>query len=281
MGGVMMYPARQRVVPRSLANHVDGLTHDLRNVMASLQLCAEVMGQPGVLMPGHEYLAGEVRSVVSAAVGLLQRVGTLSDGNAGARAGWVAREDRPGARVAKVMADVEGLLKRVAGPGVLLEMECAPCWGRMAMTREDLARVLVNLVCNASEAVPEGGRIRVTAQMAGGQSFGWNGQGMQAAESVLICVQDDGPGVPKEIAGRIFEAGFTTKPCVGVSEGRMSKASRGLGLALAKELVELAGGRLRLAPSARGARFEVEIPLTNVMPPWVLRAEFDGQGGRA
>ncbi|MGC8548584.1 MAG: sensor histidine kinase [Acidobacteriaceae bacterium] len=277
----MMFPAGQRALPRSLANHVDGLTHDLRNVMASLQLCAEVMGQPGVLMPGNEYLAGEVRSVVNAAVGLLQRFGTLTEGNAGGRVGWTAREDLQGARVGEVMADVEGLLRRVAGPGVRLEMACAPCRGRMAMPAEDVARVLINLVRNASEAMPKGGRIRVTAQMANGQSFALRGQTMQSAEAVLICVQDDGPGVAKEIARQIFQPGFSTKACVHGGAGRDLGVRRGLGLAMARELVEMAGGSLKLASCARGARFEVEIPLTNVMPSWASRAQFDGQGGRA
>lgn len=281
MGGLMMFPARQRAVPRGLANHVDGLAHDLRNVMASLQLCAEVMGQPGVLMPGNEYLAGEVRSVANTAIGLLQRLGTLTEGNAGGRAGWTAREDLQGARVGKVMTDVEGLLRRVAGPEVRLELECAPCWGSMAMSAEDVARILINLVRNASEAMPEGGRVRVTAQMASGQSFALSGQVMQSAEAVLICVQDDGPGVAKEIATQIFQPGFTTKVCVDGDAGRIVKVGRGLGLAMARELVELVGGSLKLVSSARGARFEIEIPLTNVMPSWASRAQFDGQGGRA
>jgi signal transduction histidine kinase len=268
-------------MPRSLANNMDGLTHDLRNVMASLQLCAEVMGQPGVFMPGNEYLAGEVRSVADAAIGLMQRVGTLTEGNAGARAGWVAREDRPGARVGKVMADAEGLLRRVAGAGVRLEVACAPCWGRLAMPAEDLARVLVNLVRNASEAMPKGGRIRVTAQMAGGQSFAVSGQAMQTAHAVVISVQDDGPGVAKQLAGQIFVPGFTTKQCVDGFAGKTVKTGRGLGLAMARELVEMAGGTLRLTPCSRGARFEMEIPLTNVMRPWASRARFDGEGGRA
>ena len=281
MGGLTMFAARERAVPRSLANHVDGLTHDLRNVMASLQLCAEMMGQPGVLMPGNEYLVGEVRSVVNAAIGLMQRLGTVTEANAGGRVRWRAQEDQQSARVGKVIADVEGLLHRIAGPRVRLDVECAPCWGLMAIPAEDVARVLVNLVLNASEAMPKGGRIRVTAQMAGGQSFVLSGQTMQPAEAVVICVQDDGPGVAKEIASKIFEPGFTTKVCVDGEAGRNVKVGRGLGLAMARELVEMAGGSLKLLPSSPGARFEVEIPLTNVMPSWASRAQFDGQGGWA
>jgi signal transduction histidine kinase len=176
---------------------------------------------------------------------------------------------------------MEGLLRRVAGPDVQLEMDCAPCWGRMAMPAEDLARVLVNLVRNASEAMPEGGRIRVTAQMAGGQSFVAQGKAMRASDAVTIAVQDSGPGVPQEIAGAIFKAGFSTKSCLEGDADQVLQAGRGLGLAMAKELVEIAGGRLKLARCARGARFEMEIPLTNVMRPWALRRRFEEEGGWA
>lgn len=281
MAGVMTFPARQRAASRGLANGLDGLTHDLRNVMASLELCAEVMGQPGVLAPGHEYLAGEVRSVVDAAMGLMRQMGQLSQGRTAVTARWTPRHGAAGSDVVQVLADLERVLRRAAGPNVRVDMECAPCWGRMAIPVEDLVRVLVNLVRNASEAMPKGGRIRITAQMAGGQSFAASGQPLHAANAVLICVQDSGPGVAKELAERIFEPGFTTKQVFHNDAGQSLASGRGLGLAMARELVEMAGGSLMLAPCAGGARFEVQLPLTNVMRSWGSQAQFDGQRGRA
>ncbi len=279
MGGVMTFPARQGYAPRRVANQMDGLTHDLRNVVASLELCAEVMGQPGVLTPDHEYLAGEVRTVADAAMGLLRGLGCLAEGQPAQLAGWTERERVAGGRVAQVLADMEALLRRSVGSRVRVDVECAPCWGRMAMPAEDLTRVLVNLVRNASEAMPMGGRIRVAAQMAGGQSFAVGGSPFQDAHAVVISVQDNGPGVPGELVEKIFEPGFTTK---GAGDGNAAgSGDHGLGLAVARELVELAGGVLVLAPSTRGARFEMEIPLTNVMRSRGMRTRFDGVGGRA
>ena len=264
-----------------LANNLDGVAHDLRNVMASLELCAEVMAQPGVLMPGHGYLAGEVRTVADAAIGLMRRVGYLTEGDAGLRPGWTVREECSGGQVAQVLLNLEGMLRRIAGSGVRLEVDYAPCWGRLAMAQEDLSRVLVNLVRNASEAIGKRGRIRVAAQMAGGQSFAMSGQPLETAHAVVISVQDDGPGVPKELAEQIFEPGFSTKGTMYAGAGEARAAGRGLGLAVARELVEAVGGTLVLASSPRGARFEMEIPLTNVMRSWATRAEFDSQGGHA
>ena len=281
MAGVVAFPTRQRVAPRGVAKHLDGLTHDLRNVMASLELCAEVMGQPGVLTPGNEYLAGEVRSAADAAMGLMSQVGQAGGERTALTAAWTPRKEVAGREVGQVLADLERMLRRAAGPTVRVDLECAPCWGRMAIPVEDLGRVLVNLVCNGSEAMPKGGRIRVTAQMAGGQSFAVNEQAMQAVHAVLICVQDNGPGVPQGLAEQIFEPGFSTKEPAEGGASHPYASRRGLGLALARELVEMAGGSLKLVRCARGARFEMEIPLTNVMRSWASRTQFDSQGGQA
>jgi signal transduction histidine kinase len=68
------------------------------------------------------------------------------------------------------------------------------------------------------------------------------GEGM-----VAIRVADDGPGIPREVANRIFDPGFTTK-----------KSGWGIGLSLARRIIEENhGGTLRLLPSDRGAVFEI------------------------
>lgn len=65
-----------------------------------------------------------------------------------------------------------------------------------------------------------------------------------------ITIADDGPGVPREVRGRIFEPGFSTKT-----------SGWGIGLSLARRIVEENhGGTLRLAPSDRGASFEIILP---------------------
>lgn len=69
-------------------------------------------------------------------------------------------------------------------------------------------------------------------------------------ESVVVVVADDGPGVPREVRHRLFQAGATTK-----------QRGWGLGLALARRVVEEGhGGRLTLEPTAVGARFAVRLP---------------------
>jgi signal transduction histidine kinase len=102
---------------------------------------------------------------------------------------------------------------------------------------ESLRQLALNLVLNALEAQPEGGRVRVALERRGGD--------------VELRVRDDGPGIPAEVMARLGEPFVTTK-----AQGT------GLGLFLARRLVEGAGGELHIAsPPGEGAAVTVRLPL--------------------
>ncbi len=122
---------------------------------------------------------------------------------------------------------------------VTLELEADGAGGG-AVVRGDallLEWALEALVKNALDALQgRGGTIRMA--VAG------------EPDDVVVVVADDGPGVPRELRHRLFEAGATTK-----------QRGWGLGLALARRIVEEGhGGRLTLEPAAAGARFAVRLP---------------------
>lgn len=102
-------------------------------------------------------------------------------------------------------------------------------------------QVVMNLVANAADAVPEGtGAIRIATSIAD--------------REYSIAVGDNGPGIPDAVAERIFEPFFTTKP---VGSGT------GLGLAIAYGIVQSHGGSIRIDKSvAGGAEFTIMIPCT-------------------
>lgn len=105
----------------------------------------------------------------------------------------------------------------------------------------DLVRqVLVGLLVNAAEAAGERGEIRLDARTRDG--------------AVEIEVADSGPGVPAELEARIFEPFFTTRP-----------RGTGLGLPIARQIVEAHGGKLEVGArrgGGRGACFTVRLPAT-------------------
>jgi signal transduction histidine kinase len=100
---------------------------------------------------------------------------------------------------------------------------------------DQLARVVTNLLINASQAMSGSGRVWIDGQREG--------------MTTTLRVRDDGPGVQAEVRERIFEALFTTK----------AKGS-GLGLALCRRILEAHGGTIVLDPSERGAAFKMVVP---------------------
>ncbi len=117
-----------------------------------------------------------------------------------------------------------------------VEIECGEL--RFRGDRIQLRQALRNLVANAIEAQPEGGRVRIVIEAIGSE--------------VLVSVADAGPGIAREIANQVAEPFFTTR-----AEGT------GLGLALVHTIVQLHGGRLEIAPEPSplgGALVRFRIP---------------------
>ncbi|MEZ0227723.1 MAG: nitrogen regulation protein NR(II) [Planctomycetota bacterium] len=100
-----------------------------------------------------------------------------------------------------------------------------------------LKQAVLNLLLNALEASPRGGKItaRLSADLARGM--------------IRLDVSDEGPGVPPEARAHLFEPFYTTK-----------EGGTGLGLALARRVAVEHGGSLALSDSARGATFVLELP---------------------
>ena len=100
-----------------------------------------------------------------------------------------------------------------------------------------ICQVLLGLLANAAEATPRGGEVALAAAAADGV--------------VELAVADSGPGVPPDLRARIFEPFFTTRP-----------RGTGLGLAVARHIVEAHGGRIDVGErAAGGARFTVRLPV--------------------
>jgi signal transduction histidine kinase len=105
-----------------------------------------------------------------------------------------------------------------------------------------LERVLLNLLSNAMKFVPDGGRVRVAVDTDGSR--------------VALVVEDDGPGIPDALRGAVFEP-FRR----GDDDTTRRYGGTGLGLTIAKEIVEGHGGRIVLGDGIDGgARFTVELP---------------------
>ncbi len=123
---------------------------------------------------------------------------------------------------------------------VRLEATGAPqrFWGDAALLRQALS----NLVSNAAQAMPGGGRVTIAVSGVG--------------DGVAISVSDEGIGIPEEIQSRIFDHSFTTK-----------QGGSGIGLAVVQQVIKLHGGRIRLrSKPGEGTQVTLELPARSTEP---------------
>lgn len=134
----------------------------------------------------------------------------------------------------------EGLAPQFEEAGVTLEID-GPASLEIRLDSVRFRRVLDNILNNAREALRPGGRTCVT----------WNVQDGR----VLICIEDNGPGIPEDIRGTIFEPFVTSG----------KKHGTGLGLAIAQKIVNDHGGEVSIeSDSSWGTRFTISLPAMQV-----------------
>ncbi len=143
-----------------------------------------------------------------------------------------------------VISELEPMLQRLIGEDVRLVIELAPELGPVKADRGQLEQVLVNLVVNSRDAMPNGGLLTI-------QTAAEDGEG-SANPRVVLTVRDTGHGMDEHTRARLFEPFFTTKE---VGKGT------GLGLATVYGIVQQSGGEITVdsAPGA-GATFRVALP---------------------
>lgn len=130
--------------------------------------------------------------------------------------------------------------------------ETGGAWAIVDSSR--VRQAVINLLSNAAKFTPEGGHVRVEVARR------------PAAGAVEIVVEDDGPGVPEEGRGRLFE------PFERFVSPEAGIPGAGLGLAVSRRMVQAMGGAIELDESARsGARFVIRLPAA--LPSTVSREE--------
>jgi PAS domain S-box-containing protein len=156
----------------------------------------------------------------------------------------------------RAVRGMEPMLRRVVGEDIELVVESCAEASCVRADASQVDQVLLNLVLNARDAMPSGGRLTVDVTHAACDALGTAGAPRGPARPhVLLGVTDTGVGMSAEVLKRLFEPFFTTK-------GR--DGGTGLGLATAYGIVRQSGGQIRVASQvARGSRFEVYLPLVD------------------
>jgi PAS domain S-box-containing protein len=159
--------------------------------------------------------------------------------------------------LAGLVHDMQRMLSRILGEDVELVLDLDPELPAVHADPAQIEQVLVNLVVNARDAMPRGGRITVSTRVedvGAGAAPGALAPGRYA----VLAVRDTGAGMDAETLGRVFEPFFTTKP-----EGR----GTGLGLSTAYGIARQHGGTVDVEsrPGA-GSTFRVWLPVARDLP---------------
>jgi signal transduction histidine kinase len=180
--------------------------------------------------------------------------GIANPGRANASRRWDLLPAVPVANLAAELLANRNLLAALAGPTIALTVHAEGGARPVRLTGEDLTRVRVNLVKNATEAMPSGGRIHI------GLREEPPAQG--AVACLLLTVEDNGPGIPVDALETIFTSGYTSRGISDGSHGNWTLSHRGLGLTITRSIVEGAAGRITAGNREHGgARFVLELPL--------------------
>jgi signal transduction histidine kinase len=271
------------------------VAHDARNMVTALGLYCDLLEEPGVLATQYLHYGNELRLVAAASRRLVEKLVALdaqfvpqdasipdrlgdreslpeveTAGSRPERAGvarsriWELMPAEPIDNLARELKANQNLLAALAGPSITVTVEAEEGFKPVRLTAEDLTRVLINLVKNSAEAMPAGGWIHLRLNERNASPQAPPGAGSIAGSSLLLTVEDNGPGIPGKALDKIFTSGYTTRAKSESRAGSWPGTHRGLGLSISRSIIEDAGGRIHVANlSPAGARFEIELPTRN------------------
>jgi signal transduction histidine kinase len=263
------------------------VAHDVRNMVTALGLYCDLLEEPGVLTAPFLHYASELRLVATASRRLVEKLLALDlrqSNSAGLSAAdllrsttsgpirtsaghsgdslldrvrrWETLPDGPIANLAAEVLANRNLLAALAGLRISFTVDVEGGALPVRLTGEELTRILVNLVKNAAEAMPEGGRIQL-----GLHELPADADSSSSARRLVLTVEDNGPGIPRKALEKIFEPGYSTRSSSASRQSGWAAAHRGLGLSITRSIVEAAGGRVHASNrDPAGARFQIELP---------------------
>lgn len=211
-----------------------GLAHDLNNLFQAFGAVLFATRQKAAQGQNPEEELTSLQQLVSQGASLTRQLLLF------ARRGTSKREHL---ELGRFLADSKGLLRHLLPENIALELATPPEPLVVEVDANQLQQVILNLVLNARDAMPEGGRLLLRLIREGDQA--------------VLEVRDTGCGIPEDILPRIFEPFFSTKGLGGT----------GLGLAVVHGIATGHGGRVEVESQVgQGSTFRVFLPVSSRTP---------------
>jgi len=228
----------------TLGRLAGGIAHDFNNVLAAITNYAGFIADESHDHPGVRADAEQIQAAAQRAAALTRQLLIFT------------RRDVTQPEVLDlnvIIAEIRDLLSASAGAHVDLRIESAAHLPAIRADRGQVGQILLNLVVNARDAIPQSGTLTIGTSLSelGGEDVRLH-PGVSPGRYVELTVSDTGIGMSAEVAARIFEPFFTTKP---------AGKGTGLGLSTVQAIVTQAGGIVTVeSDEGTGTTFRLYFP---------------------
>lgn len=226
---------------------VAATTHELKTFLTAIIVSAELLSEE--LKPDEKSVLGRlINSILRNAHGIDERI-TLLSGTGGMLTEDSRFQPEP-LKIGQVVQNVAAqIYPEIQSRRQILKLEVPDSLPKVQADRQYLEQILLTLVANATKFTSDEGQITVSASQDGPR--------------LVVQVSDTGVGIPAEEQERVFQPYYQVKRSrkVNPPNGQTKYGSRGLGLAIAKFLVELHGGKIWVKSTmGQGSNFFFSLP---------------------
>jgi two-component system cell cycle sensor histidine kinase/response regulator CckA len=231
---------RQAQKMEAVGRLATGIAHDFNNIITVLLGYSDELIEEAPANSNLHSAAMEVRRAADRASALTQQLLAFSR-----RQTMVSHS----VDLNQVVAHMEDLVRRLIGPEIKLEFSLDPALATISADSQQIGQVLMNLVVNARDAMPEGGTLSIETENV---ELGADMVDIIPGPHVMLSVSDSGVGMTREIRDRLFEPFFTTK-----DQGQ----GTGLGLSMVQAIVRQSTGHILVeSEPGKGTTFKVFFP---------------------
>jgi signal transduction histidine kinase len=263
---IISAPAVAQKVPlefnklETLGRLVSGVAHDFNNLLTGIMLYCDLL-LAGLKDDGMRHYAAEIRMAGDHGAALIQQLMA------------VARQETLQSELLswnRAVLDMGSFLRRLVGENIDLVTDLTDDLGFVKIDPSRAHQIILNLVLNARDAMPQGGRITLSTSNCSSALLHLKGRENGRSPHMEFAVTDTGLGMDDQIRSQAFEPFFTTKP-----PGR----GNGLGLATVYDLVQQVDGDIEIhSEPAKGTRIVIRLPCveentvpTAQLPPEVMK----------
>ncbi len=221
-----------------------GVAHDFNNVLTA------ILGYSDLLLANHRPTDPSFQDIMQIKQNANRAAGLVRQLLAFSRRQTLRPEVL---QLSDVLAELQNMMRRLVGEKIEIDVKHGRDLWLVKADLNQLEQVVINLVVNARDAMPEGGRILArTRNVLEAECASFGEKTLAPADYVLIEIEDSGSGIPPEVLPKIFEPFFTTKE---VGKGT------GLGLSMVYGIIKQTGGFVFCESAVgKGTTFRIFLP---------------------